>query len=206
MRAVRWLGWLIVLGWALGLAAVWAQPGQSRLLAQQGGAAWSALGSAWMLLAAFLVFSMNAGFALLEAGFCRTKNAVHALGKNFVVVAVAALAFWMVGFALMFGRGNELIGAAGFLFGERSAAFRGLYPCDTPLFIRFLFQLAYCGIATTIISGAVASACRRSCASAFTGGTSASTRTSVSTRASAAAGPTTSTASRRIGSMDCTCG
>jgi len=123
---------------------------------EQAGAVWSALGSGWMLLAALLVYAMNAGFALLEAGFCRSKNAVHALGKSFAVFAVAALAFWMVGFALMFGRGSDFVGASGFLFGERSPAFAEIGPRGTPLFVRFLFELAYCGIATIIISGAVA--------------------------------------------------
>lgn len=57
----------------------------------------------WLLLAGALVFFMNAGFALLEAGFCRRNNSVNVLAKNLIVFCVAAIAFWMFGFGLMFG-------------------------------------------------------------------------------------------------------
>ena len=57
----------------------------------------------WLLLAGALVFFMNAGFALLEAGFCRSDNSVNVLAKNLIVFCVAAIAFWMFGFGLMFG-------------------------------------------------------------------------------------------------------
>jgi Amt family ammonium transporter len=50
-----------------------------------------------------LVFWMNAGFATLEAGLCRRKNAVHILAKNFIVFAVSSIAFWVAGFGMMFG-------------------------------------------------------------------------------------------------------
>src|SRR5688572_3622504 len=71
----------------------------------------------WTLIAGMLVFWMNAGFATLEAGLCRRKNAVHILAKNFIVFAVASIAFWVIGFGMMFGKsvigGEE--GAKGFL-------------------------------------------------------------------------------------------
>ena len=76
----------------------------------------------WTLLAGFLVFWMNAGFGCVEAGFCRAKNAVNILGKNFVVFGISSLAFWLVGFAFMFGDGfpaekgdaaDEAVAAAG---------------------------------------------------------------------------------------------
>ena len=57
----------------------------------------------WLLLAGALVFFMNAGFALLEAGFCRSNNSVNVLAKNLIVFCVAAIAFWTFGFGLMFG-------------------------------------------------------------------------------------------------------
>jgi len=69
----------------------------------------------WVLIAGFLVFFMNAGFGCVEAGFCRAKNAVNILGKNFIVFAIATIAFWAVGWALMFGDGNAYIGASGFM-------------------------------------------------------------------------------------------
>lgn len=71
----------------------------------------------WMLIAACLVFFMNAGFAMLEAGFCRQKNATNVLAKNLTVFCVSALAFWIAGFGLMFGdSNNSLIGLQGFFF------------------------------------------------------------------------------------------
>src|SRR6266540_1351667 len=59
----------------------------------------------WVLITAMLVFWMNAGFATLETGLCRRKNAVNILSKNFVVCASSTVAFWTVGFGLMFADG-----------------------------------------------------------------------------------------------------
>jgi len=76
----------------------------------------------WVLLAAFLVFWMHAGFALLESGFCRAKNTANILAKNFIIVAITTLAYWAVGFAFMFGDGNSFIGWKGLaLMGEHNA-------------------------------------------------------------------------------------
>ena len=72
------------------------------------------LDSIWVLVSAFLVFFMHAGFALVESGFCRRKNAVMVLLKNVGVVAISSLLFYAVGFGLMFGDGNTLIGLSGF--------------------------------------------------------------------------------------------
>ena len=57
----------------------------------------------WVMVAGFLVFFMHAGFAMLESGLCRAKNAVAILYKNLGVVAVSSIAFWVIGFAFMFG-------------------------------------------------------------------------------------------------------
>ncbi len=62
--------------------------------------------TAWTLLTGFLVFFMNAGFGLVEAGLCRRKNATMILSKNFVVFAIATLGFYAVGFGLMFSDGG----------------------------------------------------------------------------------------------------
>ncbi|NEO57458.1 MAG: ammonium transporter [Okeania sp. SIO3B5] len=67
----------------------------------------AAVDNIWLLLAGALVFFMNAGFALLEAGFCRSENSVNVLAKNLIVFCVAAIAFWMFGFGLMFGDGSD---------------------------------------------------------------------------------------------------
>ncbi|MDY7002478.1 MAG: ammonium permease [Cyanobacteriota bacterium] len=61
----------------------------------------------WLLLAGALVFFMNAGFALLEVGLCRSENSINVLAKNLIVFCVAAIAFWMFGFGLMFGDGLD---------------------------------------------------------------------------------------------------
>src|SRR3989338_2965030 len=121
----------------------------------------------WTLLTAFLVFWMNAGFALVESGFCRTKNAVNILSKNFIVFAVSTIAFWAIGWGLMFGNGNDWVGLQG-LFALAGAdnspavgeAYSGVYSSiawtGIPLFAKFFFQLVFAGTAATIVSGAVA--------------------------------------------------
>lgn len=120
----------------------------------------------WVMLAGFLVFFMNAGFALVETGFCRGKNAVNILSKNFIVFAIASLSFWVTGFALMFGDGNGLSGLSGFfLSGADNSpltgdAYAGVYSAiswtGVPLEAKFFFQLVFAGTAATIVSGAVA--------------------------------------------------
>ena len=67
----------------------------------------------WVLLTAFLVFWMNAGFALVESGFCRAKNTANILAKNFIVFAITTLAYWSFGFAFHYGDGNGFIGWKG---------------------------------------------------------------------------------------------
>jgi Amt family ammonium transporter len=66
----------------------------------------SGLNTVWMLLAAMLVFFMQPGFALVEAGFTRSKNTANILMKNFVDFMFGALLFWFIGFGLMFGEGG----------------------------------------------------------------------------------------------------
>ncbi len=76
-------------------------------LAQDGSDDFAAVDNIWLLLAGALVFFMNAGFALLEAGLCRSNNSINVLAKNLIVFCVAAIAFWMFGFGLMFGDGLD---------------------------------------------------------------------------------------------------
>ena len=125
-----------------------------------------ALDTLWVLMAAFLVFWMNAGFAMLESGLCQAKNAVNILAKNFIVFAVSSVAFWVIGFGLMFGNGTSLIGMNGWLLqgadnspamGDAySGVFASLNWTGVPLYAKFLFQLVFAGTAATIVSGAVA--------------------------------------------------
>jgi Amt family ammonium transporter len=72
-----------------------------------------ALDTMWVVLTASLVFFMNLGFALVESGFCRSKNTVNILSKNFIVFAISCLAFYVFGWGLMFGTGNGWIGWEG---------------------------------------------------------------------------------------------
>ena len=60
----------------------------------------------WVLFAAFLVFFMNLGFAMVEAGLQQAKNSVNISAKNFIVFAISSIAFWFIGWGLMFGDGN----------------------------------------------------------------------------------------------------
>jgi ammonium transporter, Amt family len=125
-----------------------------------------AIDTLWVAIAAFLVFFMNAGFCMLETGFCRQKNAVNVLSKNLIVFALATVAFWAIGFGLMFGDGNDFIGLTGFFLqgGDNSPAvgdaYKGVFGSlnwtGVPLEAKFLFQLVFAGTAATIVSGAVA--------------------------------------------------
>ncbi|AFZ48341.1 ammonium transporter [Cyanobacterium stanieri PCC 7202] len=124
------------------------------------------LNTLWMVLASILVISMNAGFAMLETGFCRRKNAVNLLSKNLIVFGISTITFWAIGFGLMFGDGNNLFGMSGFFLAGADnspaigADYVGVYTSlsdiNVPLAAKFLFQVAFAGTAATIISGAVA--------------------------------------------------
>lgn len=106
----------------------------------------------WVLVAGFLVFFMNAGFAFVETGFTRAKNTVNILAKNFIVFALAAIAYWAIGYGFMFGEGNSFIGLSSFLVGEKSTA----PVSNIPVYAFFFFQLAFAAAGCSIISGAVA--------------------------------------------------
>jgi Amt family ammonium transporter len=67
----------------------------------------------WVMVTAMLVFFMNLGFACVESGFCRAKNCVNILSKNFIVFAAASIGFWLIGWGLMFGSGTSLVGTEG---------------------------------------------------------------------------------------------
>ena len=102
----------------------------------------------WTLVAAVLVFWMQAGFAMIEAGFSRAKNVINILKKNLMDVSLGSLAFWAVGFGLMFGTSYGWFGRDGF--------FLSGYEARTDTYSFLLFQTVFCATAATIVSGAMA--------------------------------------------------
>lgn len=120
----------------------------------------------WVLVAGMLVFFMNLGFGMVETGLQQAKNSVNISAKNFVVFSIATLAFWFIGWGIMFGDGNGFMGFKGLLMlngldnsplsGE---LYRGVYSAiswtNVPLFAKFFFQLVFAATAATIVSGAV---------------------------------------------------
>ena len=112
-----------------------------------------ALDTVWTLIAAFLVFFMQAGFAAVEAGFTRAKNACNIIMKNLMDFSAGSIAYWVVGFGLMFGASAAgLFGTSGFFLssGDPSTG-DGLWQ-----FAYWLFQVVFAATAATIVSGAMA--------------------------------------------------
>lgn len=103
----------------------------------------------WTFVAALLVFFMQAGFAMVEAGFTRAKNAVNILMKNLMDFSVGSIAFFLLGFGLMFGETNGLFGTT--LFG-----LRGVEPGTDWNWTFLIFQTVFAATAATIVSGAMA--------------------------------------------------
>ena len=150
---IRWT----LAGLFLGLAVAWPA---HRAMAQDAetaepAAAASALASLatdadtlWTCLAAFLVFFMQAGFAMVEAGFTRAKNACNILMKNLMDFSIGSLTFWLVGFGLMFGATTTgFFGTTNFLYDAGGNNFNWAF---------LLFQTVFCATAATIVSGAMA--------------------------------------------------
>ena len=126
-----------------------------------------ALDSAWLCLCGALVMFMHAGFAMLETGCCRAKNASNVLMKNLVNVCCGTLGWWSLGWAFAYGsqNGNGFIGTDGFFgsnFYTRDASTGVITPvectsdgCQSTM-LSWFFQWAFCTAGATIVSGAVA--------------------------------------------------
>lgn len=99
----------------------------------------------WVMLGAFLVFFMHTGFAMVEAGFTRSKNVVNILIKNILTISIGGIVYFIAGYAIMFGdTTNGIVGSSGFLLnGVDDIGF-------------FVFQAMFAATCATIISGAVA--------------------------------------------------
>lgn len=104
----------------------------------------------WTMIAGFMVFIMQAGFAMVEVGFTRAKNACNILMKNLMDFSVGAIVFWAVGFGLMFGATNGFFGTTDFFFSGASG------DGEAWNYAFWLFQVVFAATAATIISGAVA--------------------------------------------------
>lgn len=109
----------------------------------------AAIDFVWVLVCAFLVFLMQGGFAMVEAGLCRAKNAINLMMKNLMDFSIGTLAFFVVGFGIMFGADQMgLFGSSGWLLSG------GDY--DVSTYLLFIFQAVFAATAATIVSGAVA--------------------------------------------------
>ena len=114
---------------------------------------YSSVNTIWVLLGAALVFFMQAGFAMCEAGFTRAKNTGNILMKNLMDFCIGTPVYWLLGFGLMFAGSGALIG--GFdpmCLGDYSA----ILPSGVPLFAFLIFQTVFCATSATIVSGSMA--------------------------------------------------
>ncbi|MCJ8010377.1 ammonium transporter [Paenibacillus sp. KQZ6P-2] len=131
---------------------VFADDGPTNVQLQAG------LNTFFVFMAAMLVFFMQAGFALLEAGSVRMKNAGHIAGKTVLTLGISVIVFWAFGFGLGFGNGNSFFGTTGFFMTGDSMAksFDALSASDVSLSVKFLFQLSFAAISLAIACGGMA--------------------------------------------------
>lgn len=113
----------------------------------------SALNTIWVLLGAALVFFMQAGFAMVETGLTRAKNAGNIIMKNLMDFSIGAPLFWIIGFGIMFGTGNGFFGHFDIL---TQGDYSSILPEGVPKFAFLIFQTVFCATAATIVSGSMA--------------------------------------------------
>lgn len=114
---------------------------------------YSAVNTIWVLLGAALVFFMQAGFAMVETGFTRAKNAGNIIMKNLMDFCIGTPIFWLIGFGIMFGTGNGIFGWIDFF---TTKDYSSILPEGVPFFAFLIFQTVFCATAATIVSGAMA--------------------------------------------------
>ena len=113
----------------------------------------SSVNTIWVLLGAALVFFMQAGFAMCEAGFTRAKNTGNILMKNLMDFCIGTPCFWLVGFGLMFGYSNAIFGKLDpLIMGE----YASVLPAGVPKWAYVIFQTVFCATSATIVSGSMA--------------------------------------------------
>ena len=114
---------------------------------------YSSVNTIWVLLGAALVFLMQAGFAMCEAGFTRAKNTGNILMKNLMDFCIGTPTYWILGFGLMFGGAGAIIGGFDpFVRGD----YTNILPAGVPLFAFLIFQTVFCATSATIVSGSMA--------------------------------------------------
>src|SRR5437867_2733226 len=114
----------------------------------------------WVVIAAILVMFMQAGFAFLEAGLTRMKNAAHIAGKNVLIFGVCSLVYWAVGFGIAFGDGNSIVGTHGFFPSANALLSIGAAPFSfftgIPGATGYFFEVVFAGVSLAIVWGAMA--------------------------------------------------
>ena len=117
------------------------------------GTEYSAVNTTWTLVAAALVFFMQAGFAMVETGFTRAKNAGNIIMKNLMDFCIGTPLFFLIGFGIMFGAGN---GFFGWLDPAIQQSYSEILPTGVPKWAYVIFQTVFCATSATIVSGAMA--------------------------------------------------
>lgn len=115
----------------------------------------SSVNTIWVLLGAALVFFMQAGFAMVETGFTRAKNAGNIIMKNLMDFCIGTPAFWLVGFGIMFGTGSGFFGSVAGIASESNYG-AAMLPDGVPFWAFLIFQTVFCATSATIVSGAMA--------------------------------------------------
>src|SRR5499427_1884021 len=161
-REWRRYGWLLLTGKGIGIALLVAGvaflPGWVGLRAFAADAAVkpedivNPINTVWTLLAAFLVFAMQVGFTMLEAGFCRSRETVNVLMECIVDTCLCGLLFYAIGFAFMFSHGNGLIGYHWFFLQDAPATYE---TTGVAFLAVWIFQFAFADTCSTITSGAM---------------------------------------------------
>ena len=116
---------------------------------------YSSVNTIWVLFGAALVFFMQAGFAMVETGFTRAKNAGNIIMKNLMDFCIGTPTFWIVGFGIMFGAGNGFFGKIGGIATEANYG-SAMLPDGVPFWSFLIFQTVFCATSATIVSGAMA--------------------------------------------------
>ena len=113
----------------------------------------SSVNTIWVLLGAAMVFFMQAGFSLCEAGFTRAKNTGNILMKNLMDFCIGTPCFWLFGFGIMFGAGSAVVG---WLDPGITKDYSFITPAGVPLWAFAIFQTVFCATSATIVSGSMA--------------------------------------------------